>query len=106
MEVLDHGIQVKGLELLGIVECLTQGVGQRGVLVQDVNVQLIGPPGCVVLGRIGCVFASAGREGALGSVGPILLLAVVDGLPYCGGELLFLGHIFLLLRMSENGDEL
>ena len=44
MEVLDHGIQVEALELLGVVERLAHGIGQRGVLVQDLEVQLIGPP--------------------------------------------------------------
>ena len=66
MEVLDHGIQVEALELLGVVERLVHGIGQWGVLVQDLQVQLIGPPVCVRSGatRQG-VFASTARERAL-----------------------------------------
>ena len=44
MEVLDHGIQVETLEFLGVVECLAHRIGQRRVLVEDLQVQLIRPP--------------------------------------------------------------
>src|ERR1700694_3391813 len=44
MKVLDHGIQVEALELLGVVERLAHGIGQGRVLVENPQVQLIGPP--------------------------------------------------------------
>ena len=44
MKVLDHGIQVEALEFFRVIELLAHGIGQRGVLVQDVQVQLIRPP--------------------------------------------------------------
>src|SRR5690606_20323673 len=40
---------VKLLKLLGVVEVLAHGVGQRRVLVEDVQVELVGPP--VPIGR-------------------------------------------------------
>ena len=64
-EVLDHGIQVEALELLGVIERLAHGIGQWGVLVQDLQVQLIGPPVCVRWGSSRCVFQRAARERAL-----------------------------------------
>jgi hypothetical protein len=44
MEVLDHCLQVEALEFFGIMELLAHGIGQRRVLAQDPQVQLIGPP--------------------------------------------------------------
>jgi hypothetical protein len=69
MEVLDHGIQVEALELLGVIEALAHGIGQLRVLVQDLQIQLIGPPICVRSGSSRCVFQSAARERALRFVG-------------------------------------
>ena len=44
MEVLDHGIQVEALEFLGVVERLAHRIGQGGVLVENLKVQLVRPP--------------------------------------------------------------
>ena len=44
MQVLHHGIEIEALELLSVMEHLPHGIGQWGVLVQGVQVQLIGPP--------------------------------------------------------------
>ena len=44
MQVFDHGIQIKTLEFLGVVELLTHRIGQVRVLVQDLQVHLIRPP--------------------------------------------------------------
>ncbi len=44
MQVLDHGVEVEALELLGVVERLAHRIGQAGLLVQDLNVQLVRPP--------------------------------------------------------------
>jgi hypothetical protein len=38
MEVLDHGIQIEAFELLRVIELLVHRVGQRGVLVQDLQI--------------------------------------------------------------------
>ena len=44
MQVFDHGIQVEALELFRVIEFLVHRIGQGGVLVQDLQVQLIRPP--------------------------------------------------------------
>src|SRR5256885_722754 len=41
VQVLDHGLQVEALEFLGVVERLVHRVGQGGVMVQNLNVQLV-----------------------------------------------------------------
>ncbi len=46
-KVLYHRIQVKALELLGVVERLAHGISQLGMLVQNLQIQLIGPPVCI-----------------------------------------------------------
>src|ERR1700722_7835464 len=90
MQVLDHGIQVKALELLGVIERLAHGVGKRLVLVQDLEVELIGPPICVGMGPSHYMFASASREGALA-----FRWLIGDRFPHCEFEL-FLSLFFLL----------
>ena len=59
MQVLDHGIQVEALEFLGVVERLAHRIGQGGVLVENLKVQLVRPPVAVR------VSAGAARERAL-----------------------------------------
>ena len=44
MQVFDHGLEVKGLELPGIVEILAHRIGQGGVPMQHLDVQCIRPP--------------------------------------------------------------
>ena len=44
LDVLLHGIEVEGLELLGVVELRAHGIARRRVLVQDLQVQLVRPP--------------------------------------------------------------
>src|SRR5262245_41656303 len=44
MEVLDHGLQVEALELLGVVEHLAHWIGQSGVPMETLEVQLVRPP--------------------------------------------------------------
>ena len=44
VEVLLQGLEVELLELLGVVELLAHGIGQGGVLVEDLEVQLVRPP--------------------------------------------------------------
>ena len=44
VQVLDYGIQVQALELLGVVEILAHGVGLRRMLIENLKVQLVGPP--------------------------------------------------------------
>ena len=44
MQVLDHRIQVEALEILGVVERLAHRIRQGGMLVQNLNVQLVRPP--------------------------------------------------------------
>jgi hypothetical protein len=43
-EVLLEGLEVQALERLGIVEALAQRVGLGHVLMQDLQVELVGPP--------------------------------------------------------------
>ena len=44
MQVLDHGIEVEGLELLGVVEILAHRIGQGGVPMEHLDVQRVRPP--------------------------------------------------------------
>ena len=39
VQVLDHGVQVEALELLGVIEVLAHRIGQGGVLVKNLNVR-------------------------------------------------------------------
>ncbi len=62
MQVLDHGIQVEALEFPGVVERLAHRIGQAGVLVENLKVQLARPP--VTVRRS----AGPARERALGFI--------------------------------------
>ena len=44
LKVLDHRVQVEALEFLGVVERLAHRIGQGGVLVENLKVQLVRPP--------------------------------------------------------------
>src|SRR5215813_84424 len=44
MQVIDDGVQVEAVEFLGVVERLAHGIGQDGVLVENVKVQPVRPP--------------------------------------------------------------
>jgi hypothetical protein len=44
VQVLDHGVEVEALEFLGVVEGRAHRIGQGGVLVENVKVQLVRPP--------------------------------------------------------------
>ena len=44
VEVLDDGIEVEGLEFFGVVEGGSERVGKSGVLVEDGEVEAVGPP--------------------------------------------------------------
>ena len=76
MEVLDDGIQVEALELLGVAERLAHGIRQRGIPVENLEVQLIGPPVGIRPGSGQCVPGRAAREWALRFVCHGLLLMV------------------------------
>jgi hypothetical protein len=43
-EVLLHGLQVETLELLSVIETLSHRIGLGGMLVQDIDLQLVRPP--------------------------------------------------------------
>ncbi len=58
-QVLFDRFHVKALEFLGIVETLAHRVGERGMLMQDLQIQLLGPPVTV-----GGAAASSVVEGA------------------------------------------
>jgi hypothetical protein len=88
MEVFDHRVQVEALELVGIVELLVHRIGQRGVLVQDLQAQLIRLPSRIPRGRSHRVSASPVGHRAL------LLLMIGDRHPYCRRE--FFVHVFTL----------
>ena len=44
VEILDHGVEIEAVEFLGVVEGRAHRVGQRGVLVKDLKVELVRPP--------------------------------------------------------------
>ena len=68
-QVGDHGIEVEALERLGVVERRAHRVGERGMLVQDLQVELVGPPVTVRM-ALGC---TAERALALGRHRPSLM---------------------------------
>ena len=68
-QILLHGRVVELLEGFAVVEIRVHGVGHRLVLVQDGQVQLIGPPVCVGLGAVRGARAASSVEGALGFLG-------------------------------------
>ena len=69
-DVLFHSGQIEGLEFGGVVEVFSQRIAHRRVLMQDLKIQLIGPPvsirhgssGCISIGRI---FESPADNGTL-----------------------------------------
>src|SRR5437764_1449598 len=48
-QVLDHGVEVETLELLGVVERLAHRIRQAGVAMKDRNIQLGWPPVAVAM---------------------------------------------------------
>ena len=51
MQVLDHRVEVEALEFLGVVERLAHRIGQGGMSVENLEVQLVRPP--VPIGEAG-----------------------------------------------------
>jgi hypothetical protein len=43
-EILLERLEVEALELLRVVETLLEGIEERGVLVEELEIKLIGPP--------------------------------------------------------------
>jgi hypothetical protein len=72
MEVRHHGVEIEGLEFLGVVERLVHRIGQDRMLMQHLKVQLVRPPVSVH------VCAGVPGEGALVSVLVIALGAHVS----------------------------
>src|SRR5271170_4336226 len=50
MQVLDHRIEVKAAEFLGVIERLAHRIGQAGMLVENPKVELVRPPVAVCVG--------------------------------------------------------
>src|SRR5215467_4067037 len=58
MQLLDHGVEVEALELLGVIERRTHWIGQLGVAMENRNVQLVRPPVTVPVSTRERAFAS------------------------------------------------
>ncbi len=58
MEVLLHSLQVELLEFLSVVEILPHRIGLGGMLVQDIEIQLVRPPILVRRAAAGSVFVN------------------------------------------------
>ena len=71
VQVRDNSIQIEAFELLGVIEILAHRVGERRVLVENLNVELVRPPVAVPPAT------SPVRNGALG----LLATISVHGLP-------------------------
>ena len=67
-QVADHGAEVEALEFLGIVEPFAHRVDQRGVLVENFQAELVGPPALVRLGANNGAHTGRTRHRALGLV--------------------------------------
>src|SRR3954447_22821282 len=61
MQVLNHCIQIETREFLGIVESLVHRIGYGGVLMENMNVQLVWPPITVRPRPTGLVSATPAR---------------------------------------------
>ena len=61
-EVLLHGLQVETLELLSVVETLAHRIGLGGMLVQDIELQLVRPPVSVRRAAAGCLWVCSARS--------------------------------------------
>ena len=87
-QILDDGVQVELLELRGVVERGPHRVRARGLLVQDAEVELVGPPGRVGRGAGDGVAAGGVREGALrfGGHGWLLLSVGPGTARQCGAR--------------------
>ena len=97
MEVLDHGIEIEALEFLRIIELLVHGIGQGGVLVQDLQVQLIRPPARIGRCARNCVPVRAHyRAFGFGWI--------IGYGRRCSCEFVF--HLFKLLRISRTNYKL
>jgi hypothetical protein len=68
IEVLLQGLQVEFLEFLSVVELLAHGIGQGGMLVQNIQVQLVRPPVSDRRASAGYLLASSAHYRALFSV--------------------------------------
>ena len=90
MQVLDHGIQVETLEFFRIIKLLVHGIGQRGVLVKQLQIQLIRPP--VRIRRSPGCCVSAAHYWAFGFGGYLWLRITGAGHP--GEYLLIFRHKF------------
>jgi hypothetical protein len=44
MKIFDYSIQVEALEFLGVIKLLAHRIGQVGMLMESLKVQLIRPP--------------------------------------------------------------
>ena len=63
-EVFFDGLKVEALELLGVIEVLLHRVESRGVLVEKLEVELVGPPCGVHRSSCDGLFAGGARKGA------------------------------------------
>ena len=71
-EVLAQGFEVELLELLGVIETRSERIALRGVLTEDVKVELIWPPVAVVHrggGGMAVLRGQVAHHGAFGDVG-------------------------------------
>src|SRR5207237_10594219 len=71
MEVLDHGIEVEAFEFPSVVERLPHRIGQAGMLVENLKVQLVRPPVTVR------ACAASARKRALAVAWHVVLLFVL-----------------------------
>ena len=68
MQILDHGIEVEGLEFRRIIERHAHRIGLGGVLVENMQVQLVRPPITIDPGQNSLVSLAAAHDRALAFV--------------------------------------
>ncbi len=82
-------------EFFGVVELLVHRIGERGILVEDFEIELIGPPRGVGWSARNGMFAGAGRAGEWA-----LCFGGIAG--DCGfGSSVIGGHVALLLEFGS-----
>jgi hypothetical protein len=89
MQVLDHGVEVEALELLGVVEILAHRIGQARVPVENLEVQLVRPP--VTVG-LGCAMHDRALARALVGLGVHVTLRACSALFSCGAYTRIISH--------------
>ena len=83
MEIFDDGVEIERFEFFRVVEALVHGIGERGILVKDFEIELIGPPRGIRRAARNGMFA---RTAGCGSGDRALCFGGIAGVCGCGSS--------------------